>query len=296
MFKVTVDIYSGKPNPEFTLPHQVEQQILKEVALNKGAITKRNTDHAQLGYRGIHIDFESDYLPQFYDLPQSFSIANGASMLESKSREIAENLLQHFTETSSFLNESTIDSGLKKWVMSQIRDLPVMTFPENKSHERFEPEDSTLPCAFEKVPFEPDFWNRVDHVRKNNCYNFATNRRTDTFAQPGRAVGKMYNSITCDEVTKAAIADGSHKFDICFSENEKPRFLMALVVAPGPEFNDYHWYRQCSDGNWSHKPGQTPAKNTDNSNRVIADPSTADRGPYTDFCGYMLSPKSMKVQ
>ncbi len=70
---------------------------------------------------------------------------------------------------------------------------------------------------------------------------------------------------------------------------------MALVIAPGPSFIDYHWYRQCSDGNWAHKPGQTPARNTDESNHIITYPSTANRGPYTQFCGYMLAPKSMDI-
>jgi len=58
---------------------------------------------------------------------------------------------------------------------------------------------------------------------------------------------------------------------------------VALVVFPG---YDYHWYRLDSDGMWSHKPGRTPARNTDNSLQPIANPELADRGPYTEFCGY----------
>jgi hypothetical protein len=54
-------------------------------------------------------------------------------------------------------------------------------------------------------------------------------------------------------------------------------------MAPG---YDYHWYRLDKDGMWSHKPGGTPARNTDNANNVIADPRVADRGPYVEFCGF----------
>ena len=67
-----------------------------------------------------------------------------------------------------------------------------------------------------------------------------------------------------------------------------------MVVWPGP-YGDYHWYRKQTGGFWGHKPGGTPAKNVDNSNRVITNPATADRGPYTLFCGYFYAPKSMRV-
>jgi hypothetical protein len=31
--------------------------------------------------------------------------------------------------------------------------------------------------------------------------------------------------------------------------------LQSRGPAHKPNFNDYHWYRQESDGSWSHKPG-----------------------------------------
>ena len=40
---------------------------------------------------------------------------------------------------------------------------------------------------------------------------------------------------------------------------------------------------------WTHKPGGTPATNLDNSGNPISNPETADRGGYTDFCGYLCS-------
>ncbi len=58
---------------------------------------------------------------------------------------------------------------------------------------------------------------------------------------------------------------------------------VALVVAPG---YDFHWYRLDDNGLWSHKPGGTQATNLDKSNNLITDPRTANRGPYTDFCGF----------
>lgn len=116
---------------------------------------------------------------------------------------------------------------------------------------------------------------------KNNCYNYACNLRTDTFAQPGRAGGYTPAAINCEEYTKAAKADGLIEVD-CAKPCPKCCHKVALVIWPGV---DFHWYRQDANGMWSHKPGKTAARNTDNSGNPIGDPRTADRGPYTQFCG-----------
>jgi hypothetical protein len=143
-------------------------------------------------------------------------------------------------------------------------------------------------CFIERGKFNPGFWNAAGVIGRNNCYNYASNWRTNTFAQPGLGVGQMYTALTCPEVTKAALADGCHRRFDCFPDTEKPRWLMALVVGPG---YDYHWYRLHTkeEAFWGHKPGGTPARNTDNSGLVITNPETCDRGPYTDFCGYFYS-------
>jgi hypothetical protein len=58
---------------------------------------------------------------------------------------------------------------------------------------------------------------------------------------------------------------------------------VALTVWPDW---DHHWYRLDRDGTWSHKVGWGVARNYDESHNVITDPRTADRGGYTDFCGF----------
>ena len=59
-------------------------------------------------------------------------------------------------------------------------------------------------------------------------------------------------------------------------------YKVALVVSD----DDYHWYRQDSDGLWSHKPGITPVTRLDENQHYIIDPQIADRGSYTSFLGY----------
>jgi hypothetical protein len=85
-----------------------------------------------------------------------------------------------------------------------------------------------------------------------------------------------------------------HRRYNCFPDSERPRYLVALVVAPGPGFVDYHWYRKMKEGFWGHKPGGTAVRNLDNSGNIISDPASCDRGPYTHFCGYFYGCNSQR--
>lgn len=131
--------------------------------------------------------------------------------------------------------------------------------------------------------YDPTGWNDSDGTQfNNNCYNYACDIRTNTFAQPGRATGNQYASIDCIEVGQGAESDrlaptGCDSGCGC----SECQHQVALVIWPGV---DFHCYRKDRDGRWSHKPGSTSARNTDNSGNLISDPRTADRGPYTVFC------------
>ena len=141
-----------------------------------------------------------------------------------------------------------------------------------------------------KLPsYSPGYWNNSSTTKwNNNCYNYGNNKRTDTYAQPGRAAGIILtqdDDMYCAAVTDAAVADGIEKAPIsgiCPDTLDK----IALVIAPKW---DYHWYRQDSSGMWSHKPGQQEATNLDNVGNPIVNPETASRGAYSVFCGYFCS-------
>lgn len=141
-----------------------------------------------------------------------------------------------------------------------------------------EPSTSGTPC--EGPPkFDPGKWNDGGKIQGcNNCYNYACDIRTDTFAQPG---GSSQNN--CEDVIKGALSDG---LQLCAAGYCHPcHHRVALVMNPG---EDYHWYRQDADGTWSHKRGCSPAKNVDESEepKPIFDLTLANRGPYTVICGY----------
>ena len=149
------------------------------------------------------------------------------------------------------------------------------------------------PC---KCPqYEPDAWNNdQDTQENNNCYNYATNKQTDTFAQPGRGTGNKYGALTGRSVRAAAVSDGLKvlknpgagkfpKTDDC---------LVALVIWRG---KDFHWYRRDKNGNWSHKRGETPATNLDDSGNIITDPRTANLGQYKFVTFMSYCPKDITV-
>ena len=138
------------------------------------------------------------------------------------------------------------------------------------------------------VPFYlPERWNDFSTVlSSNNCYNYANDEVTMTFAQPGRACGEQYGEISCAAVMAAALCDGLVELPDPQGACPAGTHRAHIVVAPGW---DYHWYRQDDDGLWSHKPGGTPATDLDNSDELITDPEQADTGNYTDHCGYLCA-------
>jgi hypothetical protein len=136
-------------------------------------------------------------------------------------------------------------------------------------------------------PYDPGKWNNNPTILKsNNCYNYGNDKITNTFAQPGRGSGQEGPyPPSCVGTSGAAIRDGLVSIpnpDITPADGH----IVALVVSTTPGFLDYHWYRMDSNNMWSHKPGQTAARNTDNSGKTISDPRICNRGPYNNFCGF----------
>jgi hypothetical protein len=118
----------------------------------------------------------------------------------------------------------------------------------------------------------------------NNCYNYACNYRTDTYAQPGWPAG-LHPAWQCADVTAAAVADGL--IDSPTADNKCPPegHLVALAICPTI---DFHWYRKDRSGMWSHKPGGSEATDLDNAFHPIPDPRTANRDLYIFLCTFMV--------
>ncbi|HEY6877864.1 MAG TPA: hypothetical protein VI299_07580 [Polyangiales bacterium] len=290
MLRVTIDAFSGRANPETYLDDKESTELLKEIARERNVVTAVEAGEQGLGFRGVIIEAVDDDTVHRYDLPTTFKLAGGASHNEKKAQELAERLIKKVTSAPQ-------PSGLTlgSQVETQLLEL-LAASPAHEHHGELDGEQAAVSpsatCAIELGAFNPGFWNASAYMGRNNCYNYASNKRTNTFAQPGRGSGHMYTGISCPAVTTAALSDRLHRRFDCFPDAQKPRWLVALVMAPG---YDYHWYRKQKEGFWGHKPGGTAARNVDNNGSVILNPETCARGPYTQFCGYFYVPGNQLI-
>jgi hypothetical protein len=294
MLHITLDIFSGRENPSLVIDGAEAMELVAELSRHRNVVTSLDAGHQGLGFRGVVIEPTDDAISAHYDLPEAFRIAGGSSAYEAKAQEIAEKLIRRVLQApprDNIAHAAQLEKDLLEMLLTPHRS-PYAT--EGDAHAALQPKGlaQAVTCFIELGRFNPGFWNDPSYISRNNCYNYASNKRTNTFAQPGRGSGHMYTAITCPAVTAAAMSDGlHHRFD-CFPDTEKPRWLVALVV--GPNY-DYHWYRKQQEGFWGHKPGGTAARNYDNNGVIITNPETCARGPYTQFCGYFYVPQSQRI-
>jgi hypothetical protein len=189
--------------------------------------------------------------------------------------------------------DTEVEDYLRDIVQESIREskdeLPQAEIPEKERESGLnQPEGSKQNCSSNYFTSSTDFsfWNGSAYMPYNNCYNFASNRRTNSFAYPGRYSGHPFSGEPdCSKVANAIVYDGWRN-NCQYRDN----LSICLVIWAG---YDFHFYRKCSNGIWCHKPGQTAARNYDNSNRQITNPETCNRGSYTQFCGYWYVDRSV---
>ena len=266
---VTMHVYSGRPDPSWELTKAQADELADKIArIDKTTLMKPPGMVGGLGYRGFSINSvrEPDFDPEIY-------LHSGIVDLD----RFAENRIMD-------------DSGLEKWLMEtggrNVED-DLKTYVNGELTTNFRttpvPLGGAQMFAAGPPPFNPGKWNNDSNIRRrNNCYNYANDKITNTFAQPGRGSGQILSALTCSNVGAASERDGQISVSSASSTPAQGQFI-ALVIWPG---RDYHWYRLDNNAKWSHKPGQTAAKNTDHSGNLITSPETCDRGPYSQFCGY----------
>jgi hypothetical protein len=360
MARITLDLFSGRPNPTWVLDDAKARDVLRRVRSRPELAAPVDAYPAILGYRGVVVELEHDgaEAPREFAsaVPAAFRLGSGKARDNGGSFELAEQLVDQMTGAAPAgghrdLGPSYVEMDLGamvKRMMSEAASSPEFSraptdhetyrtmLRERASEQHEEGEEHELEtesveaaldpamdreiklaaqcwnpapvkgtdatswvtqavgaCSVELAYFNPAFWNTSSVQPYNNCYNYGTNRRTDTFAQPGRATCAGTSTMQCANVTAGARSDGGLTVPTCAPAGEAPRWYMALVVAPG---YDYHWYRKARNGFWGHKPGSTAAKNTDNNGVVITNPQTCARAPYTNFCGYWFARRGMGIR
>ncbi|QDV53034.1 hypothetical protein [Gimesia fumaroli] len=270
---VTIDMYSGRPNPTWELS-KTEAQKLRELLQKDHEPTHLKSPAAagHLGYRGIQISSVAESTPlsiaRVFDGVLETDQTDAQNFVDGNS-EIEEFLvgtagLQLDGEEVTYIQQE-IQKNVKGGAANTLRDIELFAVP----------------------PYDPGKWNNDPFIRRNNnCYNYSNDKITNTFAQPGRGSGQEGPyPPSCSGTGAASQRDGQRPIsnpDITPAQGH----IIALVVSTTPGFLDYHWYRRDNNTMWSHKPGGTPATNRDNSGRTISDPRTCDRGPYNIFCGF----------
>jgi hypothetical protein len=167
--------------------------------------------------------------------------------------------------------------------------------------------------------YMPSLYNGTKDIQHNhNCFAYAfdvmdppTDCTGDAckkpFHQPGYAAGygKIGEKKFCAELLSRLKGDMPWIKITKFITPCKPGYSkIAIVIDPN---NDYHFYRQDSNGFWSHKPGGQPVTNLDASNKLIYNPEFCNRDyrtpgstdpeelNYSIFCSFLEVPRNRPV-
>lgn len=138
------------------------------------------------------------------------------------------------------------------------------------------------PKSGSEFPYDPKIWNE-DYQTKNshNCYSYALGKivkKLKSKAQPGYSSAHDHielNNYKCSSFLKRLKKDapGSH---LQYFDKPCLNGFYKIFLTLDKE-NDYHWYRQDSNGFWSHKPGSSKVTNLDADNKKIKNPVKANR-------------------
>ena len=223
---MVVSFFSGIPNPQWSVSDNEELTGLLVESLKAGTLGHPSQMPAILGFRGILIEDE------VLDLGKVL-------LLGSKSTELQMAILK--TMPQGMLKQGDLDDiedAINAGDLA-LKEPPV--FPVRG--KRYAP------------PYQPAVWNALvpayRRQRCNNCYNYATRRATDTFAQPGYGSGRIYtrnagggliaNPHTGANLIAAAQRDGLTQLNphpgpaapVPGAPAHAWRHLVALVVKPG---------------------------------------------------------------
>ena len=202
-------VFSGRPDPTWMISETTNTTLFNEIqkALNKRHGLKPSRMPEKLGYKGFLVSAEND--EKDYLLLGHNTIELQKALLDS-------------------IPPGTISLKLKEYV--------------SKSIPRVKPETITHSNMLQKrwatsFDFGQPFWSSFVVTPRNNCYNYATDIPTFTYAQPGRGTGRMFEQMTKVDVRNAAIRDGLIVYNYREAgppeiPNDPARHLVALVVDP----------------------------------------------------------------
>ena len=225
-FTVVVSFFSGIPNPQWLVENNEELTALLVEFKNAGTLGHPSQMPTRLGYRGMLIeDLAVDSEKVLVLGPKSTKLQ--IAILETMPKELLKQ--GDLDDIGDAINAGELD--FREPLIFQVRG------------KRYLP------------PYQPAVWNALTATyrrqRCNNCYNYASRRATDTFAQPGYGSGRIYtrnamgaliaNPHTAGNLIAAAERDGLTQLAphpgphaaVPGDPGHAWRHLVALVVKPG---------------------------------------------------------------
>ena len=196
------------------------------------------------------------------------------------------------------------------------KNTPLPNSPFCKEHVRFCPRKSPLSGC--EPEYNPDKYNKKKTIlESHNCFAYAFDHIdipdpascseescAVPFHQPGRKSGypkwSQVKGKRCPDLIARLFGDVKGLRMTTFKNKCPGKSSKIALVADEDE--DYHFYRQDSNGMWSHKPGGTKVTNIDATGRPIYDPALASRLytnsglNYDKFCGYLCAPKGRTLK
>jgi hypothetical protein len=228
--QITIDIFSGRPNPVLEISGRQAREILERVKPAKPlSRAVMPAPEFRLGYRGLIIEQKGSVSR---GLPSIFRVAAGAIYGPKLAHTVAD------PEFERFFAGPKGPAGKVKAVRGFPRTLQREIKRLEEFRDGFELRKLRWPTKFRPrclcAPlYEPAWWNDGGQKQwNNNCYNYASNYRSDTFAQPGQASGAIYSALTCASVRPAAIADALIDNPNANNRCPKEGHLVALVIWP----------------------------------------------------------------
>ena len=122
MLKITVDIFSGRPNPSWIIDDDRGKEILDQIAKNPEVIAKIEEGYNGLGFRGIHIELMGD--ESIRGIPSQFAIVNGALKNQKVSLDIARSIIDQMPRyekmSLDLLNLTPVNKVVQKIVFESL--------------------------------------------------------------------------------------------------------------------------------------------------------------------------------
>ncbi|HKP36399.1 MAG TPA: hypothetical protein VJT71_06035 [Pyrinomonadaceae bacterium] len=306
--RVTMNIFSGRPNPTWSLPSGKTRELVDRLTATTPVLTP--DEPPALGFRGFTLNADlEDFVrtpnapahvvlpsPEVLEpAPTKARIVAGAPAAASKERDAAQDVSQWLLSTAPGPIAQEIQEAAENAQQSGAAAFAARAGAKAEkpavaaAKEPVEPALATATCEPFLTPIADLFWNTPLTRFRNNCYNYASNFASNTMAQPGRHSGRMYTAFECGNVSRAA------NFDGYVADCDGSVRVVALAIWPG---FDFHWWRLHPGGFWAHKIGTSMVMRCDNQGRILGNgltPANCDRGPYTVFCGFFFGPLGIHV-